>query len=119
MNHSSIFHIQISLSTNFQLKLTIAIFWNKFGKKGSYFQSKTDEINTIIEFCIFELVFVTNVTLSMFLTLFRMRGGEIDRNYDVITSISKYRYFKKAWVAIFADIIKIITRFIKKIFKDT
>ena len=43
----------------------------------------------------------------------------MDRNYDVITFISKYRYFKKAWVAIFADIIKIITRFIKQIFKDS
>ena len=43
----------------------------------------------------------------------------MDRSYDVITFISKYRYFKKTWVAIFADIIKIITRFIKQIFKDS
>ena len=57
-------HIRISLSTNFQLKLTIAIFWTKFAKKGSYFQSKTDKIDTTIEFCIFELVFVSNFTLN-------------------------------------------------------
>ena len=40
-------------------------------------------------------------------------------NYDFITLISKHGYFKKIWVAIFADIIKILTRFIKKIFKDS
>ena len=43
----------------------------------------------------------------------------MDRNHDFITFISKYRCFKKAWVAIFADIIKIITIFIKKVFKDS
>ena len=64
--HYWILHIQISLSTNFQLKLTIAIFWTKFFKKGSYFQSKTDKIDTTIEFCIFELVFVSNFTLNNF-----------------------------------------------------
>ena len=41
------------------------------------------------------------------------------RNCDIITFISKYRYFKEAWVAIFADIIKIITIFIKTISKDS
>ena len=59
-----ILHIRISLGTNFQLKLTIAIFWTKFAKKSSYFQSKTDKIDTIIDYCIFELVFVTNFTLN-------------------------------------------------------
>ena len=53
---------KISVSTNFQLKLTIATFWNKSAKKGSYFQSKTDKIYTTIECCIFELVFVSNLT---------------------------------------------------------
>ena len=60
----NILHIKISLSTNFQLKLTIAIFWTKFAKKGSYFQSKTDTIDTTIEFCIFEFVFVSNLNLT-------------------------------------------------------
>ena len=41
-------------------------------------------------------------------------GDVIDRNFDVI---STYRYCMKTRVAIFADIIKIMTRFIKKIFK--
>ena len=41
------------------------------------------------------------------------------RNYDVINVISKCRYFKKAWSSYFADIIKIITIFIKTIFKDS
>ena len=43
----------------------------------------------------------------------------MDRNYDAMTFISKYRYFKKNWVTIFADIIKIVTMFIKTIFKDS
>ena len=44
----------------------------------------------------------------------------MDRNYDVITFISEYLYFKKRLrVAIFADIIKIVIIFIKKNFKDS
>ena len=43
----------------------------------------------------------------------------MDRNYDAMTFISKYHYFKKNWVTIFADIIKIVTMFIKTIFKDS
>ena len=65
-HHYWILLIRISLSSNFQLKLTIAIFWTKFAKKGSYFQSKTDKIDTTIEFCIFELIFVSNFTLNNF-----------------------------------------------------
>ena len=41
----------------------------------------------------------------------------MDRNYDIITFISKYVYFKKAGVAIFADIVKIVTIFIKTIIR--
>ena len=41
----------------------------------------------------------------------------MDRNYDIIICFLKYLYFTKVWVAIFADIIKIVTMFIKKIFK--
>ena len=40
----------------------------------------------------------------------------IDRNYGALTFSSNYLYFKKA---IFADIIKIGTMFIKTIFKDS
>ena len=40
--------------------MTLAIFWTKF----AYFQSKTDKIDTTIEFCILELVFVSNFTLN-------------------------------------------------------
>ena len=43
----------------------------------------------------------------------------MDINYDVITFVSKYVYFKKAWVANFDDIIKIVSFFIKTIFKDS
>ena len=41
------------------------------------------------------------------------------RVYDVITFISKNLYFKRAWLAIFADIIKIVTMFIKTIFENS
>ena len=44
----------------------------------------------------------------------------MDRNYDdVITFILKYLYFNKPGVAIFADIIKILTMFIKTIIKNS
>ena len=33
-------------------------------KKGSYFQSETDEKDTTIEFCIFGLVLASNSTLN-------------------------------------------------------
>ena len=39
-----ILHIRISLSNNFQLKLTIAIFWTKFAQKG-FFWSKAKKVN--------------------------------------------------------------------------
>ena len=40
-------------------------------------------------------------------------------NYDAITFISKYLYCKKALSSRFADIIQIVTIFIKTIFKDS
>ena len=43
----------------------------------------------------------------------------MDRIYDVINVISKKRYFKRVGVAIFAEIIKIVTMFIKTIFKNS
>ena len=43
----------------------------------------------------------------------------MDRNYDVITFFSKYPFLRRPGVAIFADIIKIVTIFIKKLFKTT
>ena len=42
----------------------------------------------------------------------------MDRNYDVITFILLYPYFKKSRVAIFTDIIKIVTMIFKTIIKD-
>ena len=42
----------------------------------------------------------------------------MDRNYDVITIISQYPFLARPGVVIFADIIKIVTMFIKKIIKD-
>ena len=48
-------HVQISLCTKFQLKLTTLIFWTKFAQK-VYLRSKTEKVNIAIEFRIFELV---------------------------------------------------------------
>ena len=68
--HCSILHIRISLSINFQHTLTIAIFWTKFAKKGSYFKidtiDTTDKIDTTIKFCVFELPFVSNFNFYQF-----------------------------------------------------
>ena len=41
------------------------------------------------------------------------------RNYDVIIFISRYLYFKKAESSLFADIVKVVTVFIKTILKDS
>ena len=46
--HHWILHIEISLGTKFQLKLTISIFW--------IFRSKTETVKITIELCIFELI---------------------------------------------------------------
>ena len=54
-HHHWIMHIEISLSTIFQLKLIILIFWTKLNPKG-YFWLKIEKMNTTIKFCIFELV---------------------------------------------------------------
>ena len=45
----------------------------------------------------------------------------MDKNYYIITFISKYPYFKKPlfWVANFADIIRIVNIFIRTTFKDS
>ena len=43
----------------------------------------------------------------------------MERNYDAITFILKYLCFRRARVDIFADIIKIVTMFIKTILKDS
>ena len=43
--------------TKFQLKLKSLICWTKFVQKEG-FQSRTEKVNTTIEFCIFKLVYV-------------------------------------------------------------
>ena len=58
-HHHCILHIRISLGTKCQLKLTILIFWTKISQKGCS-RSKVENVNTTIEFCIFELVQITN-----------------------------------------------------------
>ena len=43
----------------------------------------------------------------------------MDRNYDVIIFISNIFILRRPRVAVFAEIIKIVTIFIKTIFKDS
>ena len=43
----------------------------------------------------------------------------MDIDYDVITFFSKYLFLRRPGVAIFADITKIVTFFIKTIFIDS
>ena len=62
-HHHWILLIRISVGTKFQLKLIILTFWTKFTQKG-YFWSKTKNVNTTIEFCIFELVKASNFSLN-------------------------------------------------------
>ena len=52
-----------SLGTTFQLELTILILWTKFAQK-CCFQSKTEKVNTTIEFGIFELMYEPNFGLN-------------------------------------------------------
>ena len=56
-----IFKFLISLGKKFQLKLTIFMCWTKFPEKAC-FPSKTEKKNSTIEFCIFELNLVLNLS---------------------------------------------------------
>ena len=52
--HHWVLHIWAMLSVKFQLKVTILTFLTKFEEK-KYFCSNTKKLNSVIEFCIFEL----------------------------------------------------------------
>ena len=52
-------HTGINLGSEFQLKLTVVIFWTIFEQKVC-FPSKIEKVKTTIEFCIFKLVLVPN-----------------------------------------------------------
>ena len=62
-HHHSILHIRISLGIKFHLRLTILTIWTKFAPKG-HFRSKTEKVNSIIEFWIFELGQLPNFNLN-------------------------------------------------------
>ena len=79
-----ILYIRISRNTNFQLKLTNAIFWTKFDKKNSYFQSKSDKIDTTIEFCIFEKIFVSKFTTNRKMFEFWDQICPTQRAWDIL-----------------------------------
>ena len=61
--------IQIILGIQFQLKLTILIFWTKLSQKGC-FLCKTKKVNTTKGLGIFKLVSVPNFSLNWRLWLF-------------------------------------------------
>ena len=55
--------MKMIVDTKFHLQLIIMIFWTKFAEKGC-FRSKTEKVNTTIEFCMLKLVYVPNFTLN-------------------------------------------------------
>ena len=61
--------IQIILGIQFQLKLTILIFWTKLSQKGC-FLCKTEKVNTTKGLGIFKLVSVPNFSLNWRFWLF-------------------------------------------------
>ena len=92
-----ILHVEISLSTSFQLKLTMRLFGPNLHKKGSSFQSKNDEIDTTIEFCIFELIFVSNFTLNKqfwFDLRLNLPKKDIYGQKQKVNIITEFRIFK-------------------------
>ena len=95
-HHYWIIHIQISLSTNFQLKLTVAIFEPYLPPKGSYFQSKTDKIDNTIWFCIFESVFVSYFILNFWSKFTQERC--LCLKTDKVNIIIEFHIFKLALV---------------------
>ena len=62
-DHHWIMHIHITLSRRFQLEVKILIFRNNFPQKG-YFHSKTEKVNITIDFCIFKLVSISNISFK-------------------------------------------------------
>ena len=62
-NHHPILHIQISVSSKFQLQQTILIFWKKFSKKDTSGLNRKKN-NIASEFFIFKLVEVSNFSLN-------------------------------------------------------
>ena len=58
-----ILHIWVNLGIKFHLKLTILIFWTKL-VQNMYFRSKIKNVKSVIEFCIFKLVYVWSFTLD-------------------------------------------------------
>ena len=62
---------------------------------------------------------ITSTILFTWVTWQNFVGDIMDRNYDVITFISKCLYSRRPREANFAGIIKIATMFIKTIFKES
>ena len=63
-DHHWILHIRISLGAKLQLQPTILMFWTKFTTKKGYLGSKTEKMNIIIQFFVFELVWVRILGLN-------------------------------------------------------
>ena len=77
-HHHQVLRIRNSLGTKFQLKPTFLISCNKFAQNGNFRSKKTEKVNVIIEFCLFEiLAHVINYRLhkknSIFCTKFSQK----------------------------------------------
>ena len=81
-HHYSILHILINLTTYFQPQLQWRFFGPNFPKKGTYFQFKTDKIDTIIEFCIFELILYQISLLSFWKKIKQKKRTSLNPPYS-------------------------------------
>ena len=59
-----ILHIRFSLCVKFHSEQTILDFWIKFAQEGNLLV-KTEKVNIIFEFCIFELILVPTFSLKL------------------------------------------------------
>ena len=81
-HHHWIRHIEISLGTKFQLKLTILILLTRFAQK-DFFWFKTEKVNTIH--------FLHNIAYSNWSSVkFQLKLT----NFDLLDQISPKRYFQ-------------------------
>ena len=92
-------HIRISPSTKFQLKQTVLIFETKFTCKG-YFRCKISKVNIIIEFNIFEIVYIPNFTSNKPSWIFgpNFLNKSISSKTKKVNITIKFCKFELVWV---------------------
>ena len=75
-------------------------------------------ITSLIEMLVTKLLSDKHIYNIIWVTWSNFVGGIIYRDFDVITFIWKYSILRRTRVAVFSDVIKIATIFIKAAFKE-